>query len=141
MKYDLTSPNDKAIVRQFEKELAGRDWDTYCIAKGYLIRNDRYPDGAIVPSKLIQLNADKDKFTALEVLTAKQNYARKKEKEGLDLVASPPPEAPKLPVSNDSPQSKETPIPAKKDPLDAYCGGCVELKTECTCIKLEDIPF
>ena len=109
--------------------------------KGYLIKNDRYPDGAIVPSKLIQLNADKDKFTALEVLTAKQNYARKKEKEGLDAIAEPPPEALKSPPSEVKAEVVVSPIPAKKDPLDDYCGGCAELKTECTCIKLEDIPF
>ena len=78
---------EKDEIRQFERELNGRDFKTqYCYDMGYLIKNERYPDGTVVYDKVSEYNTAIMKNKALELLKGKRDYFKKLENQAFDSI-------------------------------------------------------
>src|SRR3990167_227235 len=85
--YDINNPADREIIRQFERELNGRDFEQYCYDTGLMIKNDRYKYGAIVYSHLAQYEEFRKKKRGLEALRFSREMAKKHELEALSATA------------------------------------------------------
>jgi hypothetical protein len=146
IKYDLSSSENREIIKQFETELAGRDFEKYCYDMGYYIKSNEFPNGAIARSKLFELNDAKDKYKALEILRAKRQYAKKAEHLA-QLGGSVCPNTACKYCHPTNPSSKlklpavSMTIEKKEEKSDQFCERCFLLKEDCSCINLDDIPF
>lgn len=77
--YNLSDPREREIIKDFEEMINGRSWETYCYDMGYMVKNSRYPTGAVVKSRLENYFQDREKWRAMEVLRERRKYAHRQE--------------------------------------------------------------
>lgn len=73
-KYNLYNPKDRETIKEFEKELAGRNWDQYALDTGLMVKDGKYKTGAVVKSKNWEYFCNSKKWHALQDL----RYIREK---------------------------------------------------------------
>ena len=74
-KIDTITPNAFFVeLKEFEKELAGRNWDQYALDTGLMVKDGKYKTGAVVKSKNWEYFCNSKKWHALQDL----RYIREK---------------------------------------------------------------
>tara|TARA_R110000868_G_scaffold160448_7_gene390084 strand:+ start:108 stop:578 length:471 start_codon:yes stop_codon:yes gene_type:complete len=67
-KYNIYEHDQRNIILEFEKDMDGRTWEQYCLDKGYKVITDRYPNGAMLESRLGEYQMAHKKYQGLNEL-------------------------------------------------------------------------
>lgn len=78
-KFDPYVPEDKRKILDFEKEIGSRDIEKYCEDRALIVKNNRYPLGAIVPFYIKEYKDIKMLWSGLQELKHYREKAREKE--------------------------------------------------------------
>ena len=79
--YDLYNPEHRQRIKDFENALNGRSFEQFCFDVGFIIKNEKYPYGAMAYSRLDGYEEARLKLGALRALGNIRKSAEKKEAE------------------------------------------------------------
>jgi hypothetical protein len=87
-KYNLSNPEHKRQILDFEREFGKKNFMEILRIKGYFKTNSYYPDGYMDGDYIVQINDLQEKYNALARLEKRRKYMQEKEEESIDPLAS-----------------------------------------------------
>ncbi len=153
--FDYKTPEGKQIILDFEKKLNGRSWQQYCLDMRYEIETvypcatGTYKSRAINGTLINDYSREQRIYSALEALRRARYEAERYEHDAYNQARGIQCECPKFckivrpkwtPNGIVMQETKRVP-PIIPEPERKYCEKCDNPEENCTCIRVEDIPF